>query len=164
VELAVWRRQRVCFFLLFLRARLYGDMALQVLSWPSACSVVPLALWRRGHSRLSVTRISNAMPSRMRRQESRRPQSLLRIFAALETPRRCRCADDGVERRGAVLMTRKVIEHWLVWMAADVIYIWLYAERGLYLTSLLYVVFFVMCVAGWRDWLRDISHQRAAVA
>ena len=62
------------------------------------------------------------------------------------------------------LMTRKVIEHWLVWMAADVIYIWLYAERGLYLTSLLYVVFFVMCVAGWRDWLRDISHQRAAAA
>ena len=28
-------------------------------------------------------------------------------------------------------MTRKVIEHWWVWMAADVIYIWLYAEPAL---------------------------------
>ena len=62
------------------------------------------------------------------------------------------------------LVTRKVIEHWLVWMAADVIYIWLYAERGLYLTSLLYVLFFAMCVAGWRDWWRDMSQRPAAAA
>jgi len=62
------------------------------------------------------------------------------------------------------LMTRKVIEHWLVWMAADVIYVWLYAERGLYLTSLLYVVFFAMCVAGWRDWSRDMARHRPAAA
>ena len=62
------------------------------------------------------------------------------------------------------LMTRKVIEHWLVWMAADVIYIWLYAERGLYLTSLLYVVFFAMCVAGWLGWQRDTARQPAAAA
>src|SRR4029453_18671489 len=62
------------------------------------------------------------------------------------------------------LMTRKVIEHWLVWMAADVIYIWLYAERGLYLTTLLYVVFFACGVAGMRDWGRDIAAQPAAAA
>jgi nicotinamide mononucleotide transporter len=62
------------------------------------------------------------------------------------------------------LMTRKVIEHWLVWMAADVIYIWLYTERGLYLTSLLYVVFLAMCVAGWREWRREVSQHRPAVA
>ena len=62
------------------------------------------------------------------------------------------------------LMTRKVIEHWWVWMAADVIYIWLYASRHLYLTSLLYVVFFAMCVVGLRDWLRDSAAQPAAAA
>jgi nicotinamide mononucleotide transporter len=62
------------------------------------------------------------------------------------------------------LMTRKVIEHWLVWMVADVIYIWLYADRGLYVTSLLYVIFFAMCVAGWRDWRRDMPQRHAAAA
>jgi nicotinamide mononucleotide transporter len=61
-------------------------------------------------------------------------------------------------------MTRKVIEHWWIWMAADVIYIGLYASRHLYLTSLLYVVFFAMCVVGWREWLRESSAQRAAAA
>jgi nicotinamide mononucleotide transporter len=62
------------------------------------------------------------------------------------------------------LMTRKVIEHWWIWMAADIVYIWLYASRHLYLTSLLYVVFFGMCVVGLREWLRDNAAQQAAAA
>jgi len=62
------------------------------------------------------------------------------------------------------LMTRKVIEHWWIWMAADVIYIYLYASRNLYLTSLLYVVFFAMCVVGLRDWLRDSAAQARVAA
>jgi nicotinamide mononucleotide transporter len=49
-------------------------------------------------------------------------------------------------------------------MAADIVYIWLYASRHLYLTSLLYVVFFGMCVVGLRDWLRDSAAQQAAAA
>ena len=156
----------VCFFLLFLRARLYGDMALQVL-FMAIC----LLGWYRwlfggeGHSRLSVTRIS---------QRGAIAYTAAGIAATAVFTPYLRSVGDAAPLADALttvlsveaqyLMTRKVIEHWLVWMAADVIYIWLYAERGLYLTSLLYVVFFVMCVAGWRDWLRDISHQRAAVA
>ena len=46
------------------------------------------------------------------------------------------------------LMTRKVIEHWLVWMAADVIYIWLYASRGLHLTSIVGLALQVGIAAG----------------
>jgi nicotinamide mononucleotide transporter len=49
-------------------------------------------------------------------------------------------------------------------MAADIIYIHLYASRNLYLTSLLYVVFLAMCAVGLRDWLRDSAAQQAAAA
>jgi nicotinamide mononucleotide transporter len=56
------------------------------------------------------------------------------------------------------------MEHWLVWMVADVIYIWLYVERGLYVTGVLYVLFFAMCVAGWREWQRDHAARVAAAA
>jgi nicotinamide mononucleotide transporter len=49
-------------------------------------------------------------------------------------------------------------------MAADIIYIYLYASRNLYLTSLLYVVFFAMCVVGLRDWLRDSAAQARVAA
>ena len=54
------------------------------------------------------------------------------------------------------LMTKKILEHWYVWIAADVIYIWLYAERQLYLTSVLYGVFLVMCVVGLAEWRRSL--------
>lgn len=50
------------------------------------------------------------------------------------------------------LLTKKKIENWLVWITADVIYIALYFYKDLYLTSGLYIIFLLMCVAGWRAW------------
>jgi nicotinamide mononucleotide transporter len=156
----------VCFLVLFWQARLYGDMALQVL-FIAIC----LLGWYRwlfggaGHSRLRVSHISTRAAI---------GYACLGVSATAVFTPYLRSVGDASPLLDALttvlsveaqyLMTRKVIEHWLVWMAADVIYIWLYAERGLYLTSVLYVVFFAMCVAGWREWLRDISRQRAAAA
>ena len=37
-------------------------------------------------------------------------------------------------------------ESWLLWMAADVIYVPLYHYKGLDLTALLYVGFFLLCL------------------
>jgi nicotinamide mononucleotide transporter len=156
----------VCFFILFYQTRLYGDMSLQVL-FMAIC----LLGWYRwlfggaGHSRLRVTRITRV---------SAIGYAAAAVAATAAFTPYLRSVGDAAPLLDAMttvlsieaqyLMTRKVIEHWLFWMVADVIYIWLYAERGLYLTSLLYVVFFAMCVAGWRDWMRDIASQRAIVA
>jgi nicotinamide mononucleotide transporter len=156
----------VCFLVLFWQARLYGDMALQVL-FIAIC----LLGWYRwlfggaGHSRLHVTRITPAGAIAYACAGA--------IATAVFTPY-LRSVGDASPLLDALttvlsveaqyLMTRKVIEHWWIWMAADVIYIGLYASRHLYLTSLLYVVFFAMCVVGWREWLRESSAQRAAAA
>jgi nicotinamide mononucleotide transporter len=53
------------------------------------------------------------------------------------------------------LLNRKRIENWYLWILADVIYIPLYIERELPLTSALYGVFLVMCLVGWLQWSRD---------
>jgi nicotinamide mononucleotide transporter len=156
----------VFFLILFWRARLYGDMALQVL-FIAIC----LLGWYRwlfggaGHSRLRVTRITMV---------GALGYTVAGVAATAVFVPYLRSVGDASPLLDALttvlsveaqyLMTRKVIEHWLVWMAADVIYIWLYAERNLYLTSLLYIVFFAMCVVGWRDWLRDSAVQPAAAA
>lgn len=53
--------------------------------------------------------------------------------------------------------TRKQLESWLLWMAADIVYVPLYAYKGLWLTSALYVGFFLLCLNGYLSWRRDMK-------
>ena len=63
------------------------------------------------------------------------------------------------------LLNRKRLENWFFWIAADVVYVPLYAFKGLYLTSILYAVFLAMCVIGVRQWHATWKlQQRAAEA
>lgn len=54
-------------------------------------------------------------------------------------------------------LNRKYLENWILWMIADLIYIYLYVTRGLYLTAALYAVFFVLCCMGWRQWKKTLA-------
>ena len=59
---------------------------------------------------------------------------------------------------------RKRVESWWLWIAADLVYIPLYAYKGLYLTSLLYVGFLALCVVGLLGWRRDLAARHARTA
>ncbi len=59
------------------------------------------------------------------------------------------------------MLSRKHIENWYVWIVADIIYIGLYAYKQLYLTSLLYLIFMIMCMMGVVEWRRSLSEQVA---
>ncbi|MET9880351.1 nicotinamide riboside transporter PnuC [Actinacidiphila glaucinigra] len=52
---------------------------------------------------------------------------------------------------------RKKIESWYLWIAADLVYIPLYAYKGLYLTSLLYAGFLLLCLVGLRGWRAEAA-------
>ena len=60
-----------------------------------------------------------------------------------------------------LLLSLKKLQHWYVWMAADVIYVPLYVERGLYLTAIVYVVFFALCLSGLVQWRRALRPAEA---
>lgn len=50
------------------------------------------------------------------------------------------------------LMTRKVIQNWLLWVFVDICYIPLYLHKDLVLTSFLYLAFAIIAWRGYIDW------------
>ena len=57
------------------------------------------------------------------------------------------------------MMTRKLLEHWLLWIAVDVVYIGLFINRHLPLTAVLYAVFLVLAVIGSVHWHRSAARR-----
>jgi nicotinamide mononucleotide transporter len=49
-------------------------------------------------------------------------------------------------------MNRKFLENWILWITVDAIYLYQYTAKELYLTTLLYAVFLVLAVMGYREW------------
>lgn len=50
------------------------------------------------------------------------------------------------------MLARKYIENWLVWIVADGLAIGLFAYKELYPTAILFIVYTVMSVVGYRQW------------
>lgn len=53
-----------------------------------------------------------------------------------------------------ILMARRAVENWALWIAVDIASIPLYAAKGLWLTTALYAVYLAMAVWGYVDWQR----------
>lgn len=55
---------------------------------------------------------------------------------------------------GTVLLARKFIENWPVWLIVNAASVALFAYKGLQLTVVLYVIFFALAMWGWIGWRR----------
>jgi nicotinamide mononucleotide transporter len=53
-----------------------------------------------------------------------------------------------------ILMTRRYLENWLLWIAVDMLAIGLFASKGLWLTVALYVIFLGLSIWGLMQWAR----------
>ncbi len=59
------------------------------------------------------------------------------------------------------MVTQKVLENWLYWVVIDAASIFLYASRDLYLTALLFIIYTIIAVAGYFEWLNRYKTQAA---
>lgn len=59
---------------------------------------------------------------------------------------------------GQFLLGRKLVENWAVWAMVNVVSVGLFAHKGLWLTVLLYGLFTVLSLVGWRAWQRMAAH------
>jgi nicotinamide mononucleotide transporter len=72
---------------------------------------------------------------------------------------------DSITTWGSIITTwmvaKKVLENWLYWLVIDAISIFLYLDRGLYLTALLFVIYLVIVIFGYRKWLTQYRQTSA---
>ncbi len=65
----------------------------------------------------------------------------------------------GMSIAAQLLLSFRRIENWVLWIAIDVVSIWLYVTRGLNLLAVLYVAFLVLSVVGLREWWRAAQQE-----
>jgi nicotinamide mononucleotide transporter len=153
------------FTFVFLRSGLYSDAGLQVIYF-----VLSLYGWYewlyggKGHTELHVSNtparqwpiligIAVVAWIALGTLTSRLPGASLPYFDAALT------VTSLVAQYG---LTRKYIENWLLWIAADAVYIGMFIYKGLRLTAFNYAIYLVLAILGYVSW-RKSQRARAAV-
>ncbi|MDG1986466.1 MAG: nicotinamide riboside transporter PnuC [Halieaceae bacterium] len=56
------------------------------------------------------------------------------------------------------MVAKKILENWLYWVVIDAVSIYIYIERELYLTVLLFTIYLIMAALGYHQW--KLSYQQ----
>lgn len=143
----------LAFFILFLRDRLFGDAGLQIVF-----IVLSIHGWIAWHRKRTGDTVAV-------RRISRKEAAILAVVVIILSIT-LKFFLDAVKGSAPILdavttslslvaqwmLNRRFVENWLVWMLADGIYVYLYIDRALYLTAVLYTIYFVLCIIGWFQW------------
>lgn len=54
------------------------------------------------------------------------------------------------------MLSRKLVEQWLVWLVVDMISVGLYLYKGIPITAMLYTLYCALAVAGYMRWRRQV--------
>jgi nicotinamide mononucleotide transporter len=148
------------FFVLFWQAGLYSDMGLQAVYF--SLSLYGWYEWLYGGQGRTALRVSTA---------SRQVWwvvtglgiaiwAVLGAFTARLPGASVPYADAATTSTSLVaqwMMTRKLLENWVLWVIVDVAYIALFLYKGLYLTALNYAIYLALAAAGYRTWKRSLE-------
>lgn len=148
------------YFALFFKSGLYSDMGLQVMYF--GLSLYGWYQWLYGGKGRTALRVSRT-PSRvwavlaviavvvwasLGKLTSRLPGvSLPYVDAATTT----------TSLVAQWMMTRKLVENWMLWIMVDVVYIGMFVFKGLYLTAANYAIYLALAALGHRAWKRSLA-------
>jgi nicotinamide mononucleotide transporter len=152
------------YFIVFRDSKLYADMGLQAIYF-----VLSLYGWyewlyggkaktelkvSRGNTRMAVTLTAIAVVG----------VGVLGTIFARYTDAALPYVDSATATTSLVaqwMITRKILENWLVWIAVDVVYVGMFIFKHLYLTSALYAGFLVLATMGYVQWRRSYREDQA---
>lgn len=142
---------------LYLTNGIYADAAMQL--YYVMAGIYGLAVWRR--------RPKNKHEGHIRHTPKQWLVPLLAIYALLHvaiyyfldelTDSRIPFFDSmstALSILAMWMLSRKLIEQWLVWLVVDMISVALYLYKGIPITAGLYVLYCILAVVGYRRWLK----------
>lgn len=154
----------VVFFVVFVENALYADAGLQIVY--AVLAVTGWIGWNRARAaddRAATRRISvRSVPLLVLAAIA--GTALLTVVLIQFTDSTTAVADAStttVSIVAQVMLNRRWIESWFVWVAVDIAYIGLYLYKGLWITAALYLIFIALCVHGYLTW-RRAPHEIAA--
>lgn len=153
------------YFVVFWRAKLYGEAGLQVFFF--AAQAWGWVLWMRvggrDDSRVPVGRLGNLARAVWVTATAALALNLgwvMHRFTDASVPY-ADAAIAGASIAAQILLAYRRIENWVLWILIDVASIAVYIHKELWPTAALYLVFLVMSVLGLREWIRAENAQKA---
>lgn len=146
--------------MLYLQSGIYADAAMQL--YYVAAGIYGLFVWLRGEKR-----------SEKRMDIQHTPKqwifSLVAVYVVLYislyflltefTDSRVPLFDSMSTALSIVAMwmlSRKLVEQWLVWLVVDMISVGLYLYKGIPITAMLYMLYCALAVAGYMRWRKQV--------
>lgn len=148
------------FGILFYHIKLYADMCLQVFFLWSCLQ--GWYFWLHGGEQRSALRVSRLTPAQRVAIGLAVLASVLSIgylfhrYTDASLPFLDSTAS-GMSVVAQLLMMRKKLEHWYLWIAVDVFSIGIYVYKEVMLTAGLYLVFLLLSVRGLVEWKRELN-------
>ena len=155
------------YFVVFYEAKLYADMGLQVVYF--GLSLYGWYEWLYGganRTELHVSRTTKSLGVRLL-IIGVVCAAVLGTLLARFTDAALPYVDSATTSTSLVaqwMMTRKLLENWIVWISVDVFYVGMFIYKGLCVTALLYAIFLGLAIKGWIDWRNSMRAERAAPA
>lgn len=62
------------------------------------------------------------------------------------------------------MVTQKILENWLYWIVIDVVCIFVYLHRGLYLFAIMFLIYAIVAVVGYFNWRKEYQENISAAS
>ena len=157
----------IAFFILFYQVQLYSDMLLQVFFF--VATVYGWLNWRKKSDKQAISQVS---------KQSK--WAYLRIIACgalflgffinhihelLPEYFSSKAAYPFIDAFttvasvvATVLLAKKKIETWFLWIVIDIVCIALYFIKGIPVVAFEYMIFLIICFFGWKKWAYEITN------